>query len=98
MLPKRKEVRVPLLKILAKHEGSARPKDLYDPLAKQFKLTEKDLAETCGGDSKWQAYVRGARDEMVESGLIYPSAAEHRGIWRLTAAGKKAAKAGRIDK
>jgi len=80
MLPKRSDVRMPLLKLLLAQGGRARPKDLYDPLAKQFKLTAQDLAQTCGGGSKWQAYVRGARDEMVEWGLIHPATPQFHGI------------------
>ena len=98
MLPKRGDVRVPLLRMLKERGGSARPKELYGPLAQEFKLTAKDLAETCGGDSKWQAYVRGARDELVARGLIHPTTPEHRGLWRLTPAGTAAAKAGRLGK
>jgi len=77
--------------MLADRVGSARPKDLYGPLAEQFRLTAADLAETCGGDSKWQAMVREARDHLVLQGLIHPAKGEHRGVWTLTASGRRAA-------
>lgn len=96
MLPRRKDVRVPLLKMIAGRGGSARPRDLYGPMAELFKLTAADLAETCGGGSKWEAYVRGARDELLEHGLIHPASPKQRGVWKLTPAGQKAAKAGLI--
>ena len=91
MLPKRKDIRQPLLAALAGRGGSARPKDLYGPLAKRFRLNAADLAETCGGDSKWQAMVREARDHLVEQGLVHPATPEYRGVWTLTARGRQAA-------
>lgn len=91
MLPKRKEIRQPLLSMLAGRGGSARPKDLYAPLAEQFRLSSADLAETCGGDSKWQALVREARDYLVEQGLVHPATPKHRGVWTLTDKGRRMA-------
>jgi hypothetical protein len=91
MLPKRKDIRQPLLAMLADRGGSARPRDLYSPLAEHFRLNAADLAETCGGDSKWQAMVREARDHLVEQGLIHPATGKHRGVWTLTAGGRRAA-------
>ena len=91
MLPKRKEIRQPLLEMLVAEGGSVRPKDVYDPLARQFKLTRADLAETCGGGSKWVAMVREAHDYLVGEGLIHPASGKHRGVWTLTPKGRKAA-------
>jgi len=91
MLPRLKQIHLPLLRFIANSGGSAAPKDVYGPLAKEFKLTKADLAQTCGGDSKWQALVRGSRDELVVKGLIHPAKGEYRGRWQLTDAGRKEA-------
>ena len=90
-MPKVKQIHLPLLRLIAANEGVVQPRDVYEPLAKQFRLTEADLAQTCGGNSKWKALVRGARDELVLKGMIHPARGEYRGKWHLTDKGWKEA-------
>ncbi len=95
-LPRQADVHEPLLAVLAEQfGGEARPKDVYEPLAKRFPaITLDDLsAHVPSGANRWTTIVRFARWDLVEGGFIEP---EPQGIWRLTAAGRQRA-SGRLE-
>lgn len=90
-LPKQPEVEIPLLRVLAKLGGSARPADVYPELEKHFGLSEIDLAEeNVSGGSKWTNRVQWVRQHLVANGELDGS---QRGIWALTEKGRKRASA-----
>jgi restriction endonuclease Mrr len=82
MLPKTKDVEVPLLSSIEKLGGKARAHEVYPEVTKHFKLSEADLAEQLpsGGD-KWTNRIQWARQRLIEHGEL--SSPGH-GIWAIT--------------
>ena len=96
MLPKYKEIYIPLLRELARRGGRSKPSDksmgksIYEALAAYFDLTEADLDKQVFEPSnntyrsKWKNMVRFTRNDLVKKGLIDNS---ERGVGRLTESG-----------
>ena len=98
MLPKYKDIYLPLLLEIAKRGGKTRPSDhregrnVYDALAVHLKITKEDLDAVVEGpppESKWENMVRWARKGLVDLG--YLDGLEH-GVWKLTEKGWEATK------
>jgi len=97
MLPKYKEIYIPLLRELARRGGRSKPSDksmgksIYEALAAYFDLTEADLDKQVFEPSnntyrsKWKNMVRLARNDLVKKGLIGNF---ERGVWELTERGR----------
>jgi restriction system protein len=87
VLPKQKDVEVPLLEVLVEISGQGRPKDIYPLMAKKFPLIrEEDLLETLpSGTNKWTNCIQWVRQSLIQKGEISPS----RGIWAITEKGRK---------
>jgi len=65
--------------------------EVYDKLANQFALTEKDLENTTrGGENFFQKEVRWAKKDLVDDGKIKRVAQSGRGIWELIKSDKPA--------
>jgi restriction system protein len=95
--PTQKAVEIPLLKVIEKLGGEAKPQDVYPLVAELFpELTKEDLAERLPSSAstvKWWNLVQWARQRLVEGGEIDGST---RGVWRLTEKGRKAIGSGAV--
>jgi len=87
MMPKQKDVEVPLLEVLIGIGGQGKPKDIYPLITKRFpEITVKDLAETLkSGVNKWTNRIQWARAELVKKGEIDKSIY---GVWSITDKGR----------
>jgi len=88
MLPKQRDVEVPLLQILAEIGGEGRPRDLYPLVAEKFpQIRDEDLSETLpSGTNRWTNRVQWVRQTLIEKGeLDSPT----RGVWRITDKGRQ---------
>ena len=94
MVPTHKEILEPMLREILNRGGMARPKDLYEPLANYFNLTENQRRERLDSDNdnKFENRVRFARFQAVKLGLIEKTGDR---IWHLTTAGIARARSGR---
>ncbi len=88
MLPKQKDIEIPLLEVLVEIGGQGKPKEIYALVTKKFPyIREEDLAEVVpSGDNRWTNRVQWARQALVDKGEIDSSG---HGIWRITDKGRK---------
>ena len=88
MLPKQKEVEVPLLEALVEIGGQGRPKEIYPLVTKRFpQIRDEDLVETLpSGPNKWTNRIQWIRQKLTEKGEMHSPA---RGIWRITEIGRQ---------
>ena len=88
MLPNQTEIEMPLLDVLTRLGGKARPRDLYPILTELFaQITPDDLAERLShGESKWHNRIQWVRQRLVESGDVESGG---HGIWMVTAKGRQ---------
>ena len=93
MFPQYSDIESPLLAELYTRGGSARPStrnadglNVYEVLARHFKLSHADLEETIyektgAPRSKWENMVRWVRNDLKKKGmLVMPS----HGVWALS--------------
>jgi len=88
VLPKEKEIQIPLLEVLIEIGGQGKPKDIYDLVTKKFPhLREEDLQETLpSGGNKWTNRIQWVRQALIQKGeMTSPS----RGVWAITEKGIK---------
>lgn len=88
MLPKQKDIEIPLLEVLMEIGGKGEPKDIYPLVTTKFpQITEEDLLETLpSGPNKWTNRIQWVRQSLIEKGEVYSPS---RGIWAITDQGKK---------
>lgn len=88
MLPKQKDVEVPLLEVLVELGGQGRPKEIYPPVTKKFpQITEEDLNETTqSGGNRWTNRIQWVRQRLITKGEMQSPS---RGIWAITDKGRK---------
>lgn len=88
MLPKQRELELPLLRTLQELGGRARPSEIYPRLRKLFPdVSEADLAATLpSGANKWRNCIAWVRQKLIMQGEMASLA---RGIWAITDAGKR---------
>jgi restriction system protein len=88
MLPRQKEIELPLLQVLVELGGQATPKQVYPLVTKKFPMIrDEDLAETLqSGGNKWTNRIQWVRQRLVEKGELDSPA---RGIWRITEKGQQ---------
>jgi restriction system protein len=88
MLPKQKDIEIPLLEVLVEIGGQGKPKEIYPLVTKKFpQIREEDLAEAVpSGDNRWTNRVQWARQTLVGKGEV--DSPDH-GIWRITDKGRK---------
>ena len=92
VLPKQKDVEIPLLEVLVEIGGQGRPKDIYPLVRKKIpQIQDEDLLETLpSGTNKWTNSIQWVRQSLIQKGeMSSPS----RGIWAITDKGRK-----RLDK
>lgn len=88
MLPKEREVELPLLQVLVEMGGQGKTKDIYPLVTKKFpNITEDDLNETLpSGGYKWTNRIQWVRLRLLHNGeMSSPS----RGIWAITEIGRQ---------
>lgn len=83
MLPKTKDIEIPLLLSIQKFGGKAKAQDIYPEVRKHFpQLSEADIAEPLpSGGNKWTNRIQWARQRLIEHGEV--SSPGH-GIWAIT--------------
>jgi len=88
MLPKQKDIGIPLLEALVEIGGQGKAKDIYPLVTKKFpSIQEEDLAETLpSGGNKWTNRIQWVRQRLIDKGEMYSPS---RGIWAITEKGKK---------
>lgn len=88
MLPRQKEIEVPLLQVLVELGGQATAKEVYPLVTEKFPtIRDEDLAETLqSGGSKWTNRIQWVRQKLVEKGEMGSPA---RGVWRITDKGRR---------
>jgi restriction system protein len=86
MLPKQIDIEIPLLSVLKKLGGKAKPQDIYPDVTKSFpNLTAADLNEQLEtGGNRWKNRIQWARQALVARGEL--SNAAH-GVWEITQKG-----------
>lgn len=88
MLPKQREVEVPLLEVLVALGGEGRPSDVYPLVTQKFpQIRDEDLLETLpSGGNRWTNRIQWARQTLVAKGEM--DSPGH-GIWRITEKGRQ---------
>ncbi len=85
--PHRDRIKDALIRLIASRGGSMNAGETYEPLAKEFNLTEEDLAlSTQGGSpgSKWPNELQWAREDLVREEILLPVAQSGHGVWKLS--------------
>lgn len=90
--PRQSELLVPILDELRAAGGAARPRDIYEAVADRLDVPQeaRQLRAKFANDrvyNLWERQVRWARQTAVARGYI---AADRRGIWQITDAGRSA--------
>jgi len=87
VIPGYEQLELPLLSILERKGGKARPTEVYDALLKSFPgLTEADLSEVlASGDNRFRNRVRWVRQTLIEKGDLFSA---DRGVWGITEKGR----------
>ena len=88
MLPKQKDIEIPLLEVLVELGGQGKPKEVYPLVTKKFpEIRDEDLAEALPSDgNKWTNRIQWVRQRLIEKGEMYSPS---RGIWAITDKGRK---------
>lgn len=88
VLPKQKDVEIPLLEVLVELGGQGNPKDIYPLVTNKFtQLREEDLLETLpSGANKWTNRIQWVRQSLIKKEEMLSPA---RGIWSITGKGRK---------
>lgn len=88
MLPKQKDIEVPLLEVLVELGGKGKPKEIYPLVTKKFpEIRDEDLTETLpSGGNKWTNRIQWVRQRLIEKGEMHSPS---RGIWAITDKGRK---------
>lgn len=81
-----KAFEIPILKILEKNGGEARPSKVYDELEKMMNFTKADWHKMQSGEIKWRNNAAWARKKMCDKGEMDPSV---RGRWKITEKGRQ---------
>ena len=91
MLPKQKDIEIPLLEVLVELGGQGKPKEIYPLVTKKFpEIREEDLAETLlSGGNKWTNRIQWVRQKLIEKDEVYSPS---RGIWAITDKGRQRVK------
>lgn len=88
MMPKQRDMEIPVLKCLEEMGGKAKPSEIYTRIRKFFPgLTDSDLTETLTtGGAKWTNRIQWVRQRLVATGEM---ASPERGVWAITEKGKR---------
>ena len=88
MLPKQKEIEIPLLEVLKEIGGQGRPRDIYPLVTSKFpNLDENDLGGAVpSGTNRWTNRIQWVRQKLVNEGQMDSPA---HGIWRITEEGRR---------
>ncbi|MBN1856928.1 MAG: winged helix-turn-helix domain-containing protein [Dehalococcoidia bacterium] len=86
-LPQEKDIRIPLLTVIAEAGGELRMRDAIAAVEKHFpELTAEDkLLERASGGLAWPNRIQWVRQYLVSKGFLYR---EPRGVWRITPEGR----------
>lgn len=87
MMPKTKDLQVPVLRALVELGGRARASQVYEKVTSYFPLlTDAEQAEQLpSGGSRWTNRIQWARQRLVEASMV--SSPEY-GMWEVTDAGR----------
>lgn len=88
MLPKQKDIEIPLLKVLIQLGGRGKPSDIYPLVKKAFPdVPPEDFLESIpSGGNKWTNRIQWVRQHLINKGEIR---SPERGIWEITEKGRK---------
>ena len=88
MMPKQRDMEIPLLKCLEEIGGKAKPSEIYTHMRRFFPdLTDLELTETLAtGSNKWTNRIQWVRQRLVSVGEM--ASPEH-GVWSITEKGRR---------
>lgn len=88
MMPKQKDIEIPLLKVLVELGGQGQTKQIYPLVTKMFpELTDENLTETLPtGGNKWKNRIQWVRQALITKGEMYSPSW---GIWAITEKGRQ---------
>jgi restriction system protein len=88
MLPKQRDVEVPLLKVLIQLGGKGKPQDIYPLITTAFPdVPQEDFLEQIPtGANKWTNRIQWVRQHLISKGELY---SPERGVWEITGKGRK---------
>ena len=88
MLPKQKDVEIPLLEIIIELGGRAKPQLIYPLITKRFSDVppEDFLEQIPTGGNKWTNRIQWVRQHLINKGEL---SSPERGIWEITEKGRK---------
>lgn len=83
------EYEVPILQILAEHDGRAPSRELIDALEQRIgeRLTELDRQRNSSGQTRWRNRAQFVRLRLVESGDMVRDSP--RGVWEISEQGRR---------
>jgi restriction system protein len=87
MLPKQKDIEIPLLEVLVEIGGEGRPKEIYPLVTAKFPEVPREdfLEQISRGMNKWTNRIQWVRQRLIDKGEIH---SPRRGIWTITEAGR----------
>jgi len=88
MLPKQKDIEIPLLEVLVELGGQGKTKEIYPLVTRKFpQIGDEDLTETLpSGGNKWTNRIQWVRQKLIEKDELHSPS---RGIWAITDKGRK---------
>ena len=88
MIPKQKDVEIPLLEVLIELGGQGKPREIYPLVTKKLSdIRDEDLTETLpSGGNKWTNRIQWVRQRLIDKGEMY---SPDQGIWAITDKGRK---------
>jgi restriction system protein len=88
MLPKQKDIEIPLLKVLVELGGQGRPQEIYLLVREKFPdVTADDLNETLqSGGNRWKNRVQWVSQRLINKGEMHSPSRE---IWTITDKGRR---------
>ena len=96
MLPKQRDIEIPLLRALVELGGHGRPREIYPLVTRSYPDVppEEFLEQISTGGNKWKNRIQWARQALIAKGEL---CAPERGVWAITEAGRKRIEGSRAE-
>lgn len=96
MLPKQKDIEIPLLQVLAHLGGQGKPSEIYPLITRSFPNVppEDFLEQISTGANKWTNRIQWARQALIGKGELF---SPERGVWAITETGQQRIQTGSAE-